>query len=108
MDTDLLSRITIVAYLGILAVLSVYGLHRYFILYLYFRYYKRGKRIEPPPLRAEDCPTVTVQLPIFNEYYVAERLIESVGDLDYPKELLTVQILDDSGDGTAEISRAAG
>ncbi len=55
-----------------------------------------------------NLPTVTIQLPIFNEFYVAERVIESVGELDYPKELVTVQILDDSTDGTQEITKSAG
>ena len=93
---ELLSQITITLYLGVLAMLSVYGLHRYYILYLFYRYYKRRNRPEPPPLAREDYPTVTIQLPIFNEYYVAARVIDSAGDLDYPKDRLTIQILDDS------------
>lgn len=104
---DLFSRITIVAYLSVLALLSVYGLHRYFILYLFYRYYKRRNRPEPPALDRKDYPTVTIQLPIYNEYYVAKRVIESVGCLDYPKELLTIQVLDDSTDETKDISKAA-
>ncbi len=104
---DLLSRITIVAYLAVLGLLSVYGLHRYFILYLYYRYYKRRGRPEPRPLAEVDYPTVTVQLPIFNEYYVAARVIESIGEIDYPREKLTVQVLDDSTDRTTEISKRA-
>jgi len=104
---EILSGITIVVYLGVLAVLSIYGLHRYFVLYLYYRYYKRAKKTGPPPLRPEDYPTVTIQLPIYNEYYVAERVIGSVAGLEYPKELLTIQILDDSTDGTQEIANAA-
>ncbi|MFQ5512031.1 MAG: glycosyltransferase [Candidatus Krumholzibacteriia bacterium] len=104
---DLLSRVTIVAYLGVLGLLSIYGIHRYFILYLYYRYYKRKKRPEPPPLAARDFPTVTVQLPIFNEYYVAGRVIESIGKLRYPREKLTVQVLDDSTDRTTRISKKA-
>jgi cellulose synthase/poly-beta-1,6-N-acetylglucosamine synthase-like glycosyltransferase len=104
---DLLSRITIVAYLAVLGLLSVYGIHRYFILYLYYRYYKRRVRPAPPPLAKKDYPTVTVQLPIFNEYYVAARVIESIGQLDYPREKLTIQVLDDSTDHTTEISQEA-
>jgi cellulose synthase/poly-beta-1,6-N-acetylglucosamine synthase-like glycosyltransferase len=104
---ELLSQITIVAYLAVLGMLSVYGLHRYYILYLYFRYYKWRKPPPPPPIAPDDYPTVTVQLPIFNEYYVAARVIESVGNVDYPKHLLTVQVLDDSTDDTQEVARAA-
>jgi len=102
---DLLSQITVFAYLGVLGLLSIYGLHRYFILFLYHRYYKRRGRAQPPPLAPEDYPTVTVQLPIFNEYYVAARVIRSIGELDYPRELLTVQILDDSTDDTQGVAK---
>jgi cellulose synthase/poly-beta-1,6-N-acetylglucosamine synthase-like glycosyltransferase len=105
---DLLSYITMVAYIGVLGILSVYGLHRYFILYLYFRYYKRAKVAVPPPMKRDAYPTVTIQLPIFNEYYVAERVIDSVAMLDYPRNRLTVQILDDSTDDTRYVTRAAG
>ncbi|UCG52482.1 MAG: glycosyltransferase [Candidatus Latescibacterota bacterium] len=105
---DLVSQITIIAYLGVLGLLSIYGLHRYFVLFLYFKYYKRRRWAEPPPMRPDDYPTVTIQLPIFNEYYVAERVIGSVGNLVYPKDLLTVQILDDSTDDTRHIAKTAG
>ncbi len=104
---DLLSHITIFAYAGVLTVLAVYGLHRYFVLYLYFRHYKYAKRVVPPPFRPDECPTVTVQLPIFNELYVAERVIESVINLNYPRDRLTIQILDDSTDGTREVAEAS-
>jgi cellulose synthase/poly-beta-1,6-N-acetylglucosamine synthase-like glycosyltransferase len=104
---DLLSRMTIITYLSVLGVLSVYGLHRYFILYLYFRYYKRRRRPKPAPIRREDLPTVTVQLPIFNEYYVAARIIQSMRALDYPRDRLTIQVLDDSTDRTQEIAKEA-
>ena len=70
---ELLSQVTIVAYVSVLALLSVYGLHRHYILFLYHRYYKGRHRPEPPVLGPEDYPTVTVQLPIFNELYVAGR-----------------------------------
>ena len=104
---DLLSRITIVSYLAVLAVLSIYGLHRFYILYLFFRYYKRAEKTVPPPLDPANYPTVTVQLPIYNEVYVAARVIESVSRLDYPKNRLTIQVLDDSTDGTQEVAKAS-
>jgi cellulose synthase/poly-beta-1,6-N-acetylglucosamine synthase-like glycosyltransferase len=104
---DIISEITVFGYLTILGILSIYGLHRYFILFLYYRYYKRRPTPEPPPLAPKDYPSVTIQLPIYNEYYVAERVIESMGELDYPAELLTVQVLDDSTDRTREVARAA-
>ena len=47
---------------------------------------------------------MTVQLPIFNEVYVVERLLKSVSELDYPRELLQIQVLDDSTDDTRELT----
>src|SRR5256885_11159933 len=90
-----------VCYLSVLIGLSAYGIHRYFIIYLYLKNRKRP----PVPLRYfEKLPKVTVQLPIFNEVYVAERLLRSVSELDYPRELLQIQVLDDSTDETREIT----
>ena len=51
-----------------------------------------------------ELPRVTVQLPIFNEMYVVERLIAAVCKIDYPKDLLEIQVLDDSTDNTSEIA----
>ena len=90
-----------ICYLSVLIGLSAYGVHRYFIIYLYLKNRKR------PPLPArhfEQLPKVTVQLPIFNEVYVAKRLLRSVSELDYPRELLQIQVLDDSTDETREIT----
>src|SRR5260370_33025301 len=89
-----------VCYLSVLIGLSAYGVHRYFIIYLFLKNRKR----EPVPERYfEQLPKVTVQLPIFNEIYVVERLLRSVSELDYPRELLQIQVLDDSTDDTGEI-----
>ena len=52
-------------------------------------------------------PRVTVQLPIFNEMYVADRLIDAVCEIDYPRDLLEIQVLDDSTDETTEIAELA-
>ncbi len=87
-------------YLSVLAGLSAYGIHRYFIIYLYL---KNRKRPPVPAGKFEQLPKVTVQLPIFNEVYVAERLLRSVSELDYPQQLLQIQVLDDSTDDTREI-----
>src|SRR5512136_915466 len=92
----------VVAYGLVLLVLSVYGSHRYFMAYLYYRY----KYNQPVPgARFAELPPVTVQLPVFNEMYVVERLIGAVCQLDYPAELLEIQVLDDSTDETTTISR---
>ena len=90
-------------YLSVLIGLSAYGIHRYFIIYLYL---KNRKRPPVPARYFEKLPKVTVQLPIFNEMYVAERLLRSVSELDYPQELLQIQVLDDSTDETREITAA--
>src|SRR5256712_11602474 len=90
-----------ICYLGVLIGLSAYGIHRYFIIYLYL---KNRKRPPEPSRYFEQLPKVTVQLPIFNEVYVAERLLRSVSELDYPRELLEIQVLDDSTDETRQIT----
>ncbi len=90
-------------YFAVLILLAIYGLHRYLMVYLYYRY--RDRRPAPPP-RLERLPTVTVQLPIFNEMYVVERLIDAVAALDYPRERLEIQVLDDSTDETQRIAQA--
>src|SRR5438552_1794109 len=92
-----------VCYLSVLIGLSAYGVHRYFIIYLYL---KNRNRPPVPSCHFEKLPKVTVQLPIFNEVYVAERLLRSVSELDYPQELLEIQVLDDSTDETREITAA--
>ena len=87
-------------YTTIIAGMSLYGIHRYVILYLYW---KNRKRVPQPEQHFAELPQVTVQLPIFNEYFVVERLLESVSQLDYPKDRLQIQVLDDSTDDTREL-----
>src|ERR1700704_3089465 len=88
----------LVPYFSILAILSVYGLHRYDVIRTYFKHRKNA--VDHPPTRFEQLPPVTIQLPIYNERYVVERLIEEVVKIEYPKELLQIQVLDDSTDDT--------
>lgn len=90
-----------VSYLVVLIGLSAYGIHRYSIIYLFLKH--RGT-VPMPAGRFENLPAVTVQLPIFNEYYVTRRLLEAVGRLDYPHDLLQIQVLDDSTDETTDIA----
>src|SRR3954464_4267646 len=90
-----------ICYLSVLLGLSAYGVHRYFIIYLFLK----NRKHEPRPLgHFEQLPKVTVQLPIFNEIYVVQRLLRSVSELDYPRELLQIQVLDDSTDDTKELT----
>jgi cellulose synthase/poly-beta-1,6-N-acetylglucosamine synthase-like glycosyltransferase len=88
-------------YIVVLLGLSFYGLHRYFIIYLYFRHRKHNPQ---PRQRFSELPVVTVQLPVYNERYVLERLLRSVSRIEYPKEKLQIQVLDDSTDETREIA----
>jgi len=92
-----------ISYLLVVGVLALYGFHRYCILYLYFRH--RGDAPVPAG-RFETLPKVTVQLPIYNELYVVERLLKSVSELDYPRDLLQIQVLDDSTDETVALAEA--
>jgi len=94
--------VLIVAYAIAIITLALFGLHKYFLLYLYWKY-KNRPTFGPGVLNP--LPAVTVQLPIFNERYVVERLIKAVCELEYPKELMEIQVLDDSTDETKEVSR---
>ena len=87
----------LIPYFTILIILSIYGIHRYYLVYLYMK--SRGKAPKPRQQFAE-LPRVTIQLPIFNERYVVERLLEAITRIDYPRELLEIQVLDDSIDET--------
>jgi cellulose synthase/poly-beta-1,6-N-acetylglucosamine synthase-like glycosyltransferase len=87
-----------VPYFGVLLILSCYGLHRYEMIRGYWKH--RKKFSETPPQRYQQLPRVTIQLPIYNEQYVVERLIEAASKMQYPRELLEIQILDDSTDET--------
>jgi cellulose synthase/poly-beta-1,6-N-acetylglucosamine synthase-like glycosyltransferase len=87
-----------VPYFACLIVLSIYGLHRYEMIRGYLKH--RKDLSEEPPQRFLELPRVTVQLPIYNEQYVVERLLEETAKIDYPRELLQIQVLDDSTDET--------
>jgi cellulose synthase/poly-beta-1,6-N-acetylglucosamine synthase-like glycosyltransferase len=93
----------IIPYFLVLFILAMYGLHRYWLVY---NFYKYRDNVPPTPPEVKVWPRVTIQLPIFNERYVIERLVEAVSRFDYPRELLDVQVLDDSTDETCEIARA--
>jgi Glycosyltransferases, probably involved in cell wall biogenesis len=90
-------------YLLVLIGLSAYGLHRYSIIHLFLKHIRREVK---PRGEFSELPTVTVQLPLFNEYYVIRRLLAAVAALDYPREKLQVQVLDDSTDETRAIAEA--
>ena len=91
-----------------IAIIVIYAFFMLFILLysfsqisLIYNYVYQNKKIETPELI--EFPIITIQLPIFNEKYVIERLINAVCAFDYPKEKLEIQVLDDSTDETVEI-----
>lgn len=92
----------LVLYFFILVILAIFGTHRYYLLYIYL---KNRKNIKEPLKQFETLPRVTIQLPFFNEMYVAARLIDHTVKIDYPKELLEIQVLDDSTDETTELAK---
>jgi len=92
--------VTLAIYFAVMLVVCLYGIHRLFLLVLYFR---NKKRVLEPVGEFTRLPRVTVQLPIYNEKYVAPRLIRAVTKLDYPRDRLEIQVLDDSTDETVEI-----
>jgi cellulose synthase/poly-beta-1,6-N-acetylglucosamine synthase-like glycosyltransferase len=89
-------------YFLVMVILSVYGIHRYVLVYNFFI---NRKNVAPPPPEIAEWPKITVQLPIYNERYVIERLIEAVAQFDCPRELLDIQVLDDSTDQTQQVAR---
>ncbi|HVC18853.1 MAG TPA: cellulose synthase family protein [Vicinamibacterales bacterium] len=96
--------LVLAAYFFVLIILAIYGWHRYLLVYLYMKH----RDNEPIPLGVLDpLPVVTIQLPVYNEMYVVDRLIESICRLDYPRDRLEIQVLDDSTDETCEIAQLA-
>lgn len=96
-----------VVYLLVLAALFVYGLNFYYLAYHARK--QHGALTLTTHQMLKTLPSVTVQLPIYNEWYVAERLIEAAASLDYPRHLLEIQVLDDSTDDTVSlVSRVVG
>ncbi|MBW1904897.1 MAG: glycosyltransferase, partial [Deltaproteobacteria bacterium] len=100
-----MQTLVIVLYLITLGVLALYGAHRSALLFLYLRH--RHERTAPRFRFDEtNLPMVTIQLPMFNEMFVAERLIDAAARVDYPRDRLEIQVLDDSTDATSTIARS--
>jgi len=91
----------LIGYFFSLSILFIFGLHGFVMLF----YHKKYKAVQPKPdpnFKFDDI--VTIQLPLFNELYVVERLINAVCEIDYPKDKLEIQVLDDSTDETVHIA----
>jgi len=91
-------------YTVMLVLVSLYGFHRYVLVYLYLRHRRQSPK---PAGRFDELPVVTIQLPMYNEREVAKRIIEKACQINYPIEKLQIQVLDDSTDDTGEIARQA-
>ena len=104
MVTESAQIATLVVYYVVLGLLAFYGAHRFLMVYLYYRH--RADDPLPGP-DWKELPRITVQLPIYNEVYVVERLIDAAAALDYPRHLLEIQVLDDSTDETRQVAARA-
>ena len=96
----------IIIYFALLGLLAILGLYRLRMVYHFWRY----RNVKPQPKRKfaeNELPRITVQLPLFNELYVVERLLEAVTRLAYPRHRLEIQVCDDSTDETVQIAEAA-
>jgi cellulose synthase/poly-beta-1,6-N-acetylglucosamine synthase-like glycosyltransferase len=92
----------LIPYFLVMIVLAIYGVHRYTMCWLYFKYRKNAN--PNPNSHFDELPQVTVQLPIFNEQFVIDRLIEAVCAMEYPSDKLEIQVLDDSTDETQQVA----
>ncbi|HZY61229.1 MAG TPA: cellulose synthase family protein [Edaphobacter sp.] len=98
----------LIPYFIVMVILAFYGIHRYQLVWLYYRNKKNEAKWKEPPAQfaEEELPFVTVQLPIFNEQFVVDRLLDAVCNLDYPRDRFEIQLLDDSTDETRQVASA--
>ncbi len=101
-DTALL-----IPYFIVMVILAFYGIHRYQLVWLYYKNKKNAAKWDEPPMRYAEgqLPYVTIQLPIFNEQFVIDRLIDACCRLDYPRDRFEIQVLDDSTDETVLVAQ---
>jgi cellulose synthase/poly-beta-1,6-N-acetylglucosamine synthase-like glycosyltransferase len=90
----------LILYFLALLTLLLFGVQGFVMVYYHF---KSRTKEDPPDLTLQEFPPVTVQLPIYNEVYVVERLIKAACGIKYPKEKLEIQVLDDSTDETTSV-----
>src|SRR5215468_4936366 len=93
----------LIPYFVVLVLLASYGVHRYTLVYLY---YKKRNRETQPVEDFTELPRLTIQLPIFNEQFVVDRLLQAVCRIEYPREKLDIQVLDDSTDETIDVAQS--
>lgn len=97
---SVLSMSIIAIHFVLLLILCLFGLHRLSMVFRWFRY----RKFQPKqPKLFEQLPRVTVQIPLYNERMVAQRIVDSIVKLEYPHDRLQIQIVDDSNDDTCEL-----
>jgi cellulose synthase/poly-beta-1,6-N-acetylglucosamine synthase-like glycosyltransferase len=109
---EIIQYVCLFIYLFALLSLLVYGINCYILMVFYrlnyleaYENHNKLKKNFNKDVSSNDWPSVTIQLPIYNELYVVERLIKSVCKIDYPRDLIEIQVLDDSTDETAKIAK---
>lgn len=100
---ELAGIVVMILYSAALLVITIYCLMQFHLLYYYKRFQSKFKEELNTQITEKDFPFVTIQLPIYNELYVVERLLKSISELDYPKNKYEIHVLDDSTDETAEL-----
>ncbi len=97
----------LIPYFIVMVILAFYGIHRYQLVWLYFKNRKNAAKWDEPPQSwpEGELPFVTIQLPIFNEQFVIDRLIDACCRLDYPRDRFEIQVLDDSTDETTMVAQ---
>ncbi|MHB1022018.1 MAG: cellulose synthase family protein [Acidobacteriaceae bacterium] len=98
-DTSLL-----IPYFIVMVVLAFYGIHRYQLVWLFYRHRKNKAHSSNPPAHFKELPFVTIQLPIFNEQFVVDRLVDAICRMEYPRDRFEIQLLDDSTDETTKVA----
>ena len=102
---DTFDWVILIVYFAILGTLAIYGAYRIKQVIDFWRY----RKFVPQPngsFSEAELPHITVQLPLFNELYVVDRLLKAVTAIDYPREKLEIQVLDDSTDETVKVAEA--
>ncbi len=97
----------LIPYFIVMVILAFYGVHRYQLVWLYYKNRKNASKWDEPPARwpEGELPFVTIQLPIFNEQFVIDRLIDACCRLNYPRDRFEIQVLDDSTDETTIVAQ---
>jgi len=95
-----MNDIVLSGYFLSLTILFFFGLHGFIMIYYHKKYRDNNPKENP---KESFTPMVTIQLPLYNEFYVVERLINATCEIDYPKDKLEIQVLDDSTDETTQL-----